>query len=127
MNYWTCCSSRLIVLQHVCGNIMGGKLLFSFGREGCHVLVQHVAFVTTQWCPAMYQLFNTGVSPGLCSSHSQILALVFSPNQLVKSKPKSRWGTSLTETGIAGHMSLQVLQTPGFVWKFYLLVTVNKT
>ena len=44
---------------------MERKLFIWSGSHGCNILVWHVAFLCTQWCPAMYQLFSTGMSPGL--------------------------------------------------------------
>lgn len=53
----------------------------------------------TQWCPAMYQLFSTGMSPGLWHHILVFSHLCYGPSNLFKPKPKSRWGTCLdTET-----------------------------
>lgn len=103
-------------------------LFIWFGRSGCHILVWHVAFSCTQRCPAIYPLCSTGMSPGLwrltfsCSNTCVVAKLT-----RVSQSQKAGGAPGLTETGMAGHMLLQVLSTTRLVWKFYLLVTVNKT
>lgn len=59
--------------QHVSENTMEMKIVISFGRRDCCILVWHVAFLCTQWSLAMYPLSTLachlacGIFTSLCS------------------------------------------------------------